>query len=98
LPGGFVADAVENWIERNQRIPRKIHLGYKAGSESGTKQRKMNMSRTPCIRMIPPRVRAWFNGKKLITAFVIRDELPFADKIWVQRRIMLIDAVPVASG
>src|ERR1700681_4186214 len=58
----------------------------------------MNMRRTPGIVMISPGVGTWLHGLKFVAAFCVRHYAPAAIKIWIQRRVRLVNSVPVASA
>src|SRR5580704_12615392 len=90
--------AIENGIEGNQRIARKIHLRHKARRERWTKKRKMNMCRTPRIVMISPRVFPGSDCLELVAAFRIRQRMPATCEIRIERRTVLISTVKIASG
>src|SRR5580700_1076256 len=91
----LVGNAVENRIEPQQRIARKIHLRDETREQPGTKERKVNVRWAPGVRMILPRVRAGFYRNKTITAFRIGQHTSAAREIRVQRGIMLIHAMAV---
>src|ERR1700676_573087 len=94
----LVGNAVENGIERQQRISRKIHLRDQAREQPGTEEREVNVRRAPGVRMILPRVRARLYRNKTITAFPIGQHTSAAREIRVQRGIVLIHAMAVAPS
>src|SRR5687767_7250174 len=58
----------------------------------------MNMRRPPGISMIEPGIGARLDCQKPILPLIIRDAASGSDKIWVQRRIVLIHRMAIATG
>jgi hypothetical protein len=58
----------------------------------------MDVGWSPSVWMVTPRIGTRLDGGELITAFFIGDELAFADKIRIKRRIVLIDRMPITPG
>src|SRR5579864_7052336 len=54
--GFLVRDAIEDGVERKQRISGKIHLRDQAREQPRAKKRKVNVRGTPGVGMIPPGV------------------------------------------
>src|SRR5579864_1637317 len=94
----LIFGAIENGIEGNQRIARKIHLRHKTCRERRTKKRKMNMRRPPRIVMISPGIFSRTNGYESVAAFRIRHGKPATREIRIERCIVLIVAMEIASG
>ena len=85
-------------VEVQQRIAREIHLGDQAGDEAGAEQREMDMVRPPAIGMVAPRVRARLDGIELVAPLRIGNAAPAAPEVRVQRRVVLVVLVDIASG
>src|SRR5688572_16136812 len=81
-----------------QGVSGKIHLRDESGCDIIAKQGKVNVIRSPCIRMVPPWIGAWFNGVKFIVALFIRQASSTAEKIWVQWRHVLIDVMDITDS
>src|SRR2546427_755774 len=93
----LVRDAVENGVEWQQRISRKIHLRDQARQQPRAEERKVNVRGAPGILMILPRVLAGFYGDKTIAALGIGEHASAARKIRIERRAVLIHSVPIAA-
>src|SRR5687767_7173632 len=57
----------------------------------------MDMRRPPGIRMIEPGIRARLDRHEAVFAFFIRHAAPGAGKVRVQRRVVLIDRMPITT-
>ena len=60
LLGILIRKAVVDWVVNQKRVAGEIHLCDQPRQKACPKKREVNMSRSPSIRMIPPRVGAWF--------------------------------------
>src|SRR5271154_5351883 len=49
VAGLFIGGAVEDGIERQQRVAWKIHLGHQPSGKGRTEKRKMNVRRPPGV-------------------------------------------------
>src|SRR5271157_1159499 len=98
LARGFDGHTVIDGVEFEQRIAGEIHLRDKARGESGAEHREVDVLRAPGVVMIPPGIRAWANGDKTVAAFIISKGLPHSREIEIDRSIMLIRFVQIASG
>ena len=67
----FVGGAVENRIERQQRIAGKIHLGDKPRHEGWAEPGEMNMRWPPGVVMIAPGVSTGLDGNEPIATFCV---------------------------
>src|SRR2546427_10044945 len=72
----LVRDAVENGVEWQQRISRKIHLRDQARQQPRAEERKGNGCGAPGILMILPRGRAGVYGDKTIAARAVGEHAP----------------------
>src|SRR5215467_421258 len=77
----LIGGAVEDWIERNQRIAWKIHLSYQASGKCRPKKREMNVRRSPGIVVIGPGIFAGTNCDEAIAAFGIRESVSATGKV-----------------
>ena len=73
----------------------KIHLRHEPRSEVQAEQRKMNVRRTPGVRMIAPRIRSGLDRDELITSVGVGQRPPGPGEIRVERRRMIVDRVRV---
>ena len=90
--------ALENRVERQQRVAREVHLRDEARAEMVAEQREVNMVRTPRVRVIAPRIRARLDRQKAIAAFVVGDAAACAEEVRVERRVVLVGLVHIAAG
>src|SRR5256886_13853007 len=58
----------------------------------------MNVSRPPCIGMILPGIGARSSDLEAIHAVLVREAAAVAEEVGIQRRVVLIHAVPVPAG
>src|SRR5438445_12815918 len=58
----------------------------------------MNVSRPPCIGMILPGIGARANRDEAVCAVLGREAAAVAEEVGIQRRVVLIHAVPVPAG
>src|SRR4051794_29243568 len=94
----FVRGAVENRIERYQRIAGKKHLRDQPRSEGRPEDRHVNMRRAPCILGVRPWILARPNRYETIAAFRIGQGMSASGKVGVEGCIVLIVAVKIAAG
>src|ERR1700730_11520287 len=80
-----------------KRIVRKIHLCHQAGAERGTKEREMDVSGTPGIALIFPRIGSRTNREKAIDPFGIRQATTHTEKMGVKWTWPLVAFVQVAT-
>src|SRR5215510_10605810 len=95
---GIVRDAVDDGVKGNQRIFGEVHLGDQATDQRGTKQREMNVGRTPRVVMVAPGVCAGLDRQETVIAFGIGEDASRTKKIGIERRGMVVARVAVASG
>src|SRR3989441_7415289 len=93
-----VGNAVEDWVQCEQRITGEIHLRDEACSETRTKETEMDMLWPPRVVVIAPRIRAWLHRHETIHAALVGHDAPDAAEMRINRRIMLIDVMRVAAG
>ena len=93
----LIGHAIEYRVKFQKWIAGEIHLRNQTCRKCRPKQRKMNVLRTPRIRMIPPRVCARANGDKTIAAFSVGERLANSRKIWIQRSMVLIPLMQVPA-
>src|SRR5271170_7551914 len=72
LARAFIADGIENRIERKQRIAREIHLRNEPRRKRRPVERKMNMRGAPGVRMVLPRIRPGLDGDEAVVALCVR--------------------------
>src|SRR5271156_1074151 len=94
----FIRDAVEEGIERLQRVAGKIHLRDQPGEDPRAKERKMNMRGAPRIVMIAPGVCAGLDGLEVVVASLVGDHASRAAEVGIEGSMVLIDLMPIASG
>jgi len=85
-------------IKRQEWIARKKHLRNQPRRKCRTEQRKMNMRRPPGIVMIAPWIFSRTNGHEAIASFGVGYDPPASREVWIERSIVLIDFVLIASG
>src|SRR5271170_1418873 len=54
VAGFFIRRAVKYWIKRHQRITGKVHLRHQTRGKRWSKNRKVNVRRSPSVVMIAP--------------------------------------------
>src|SRR6516164_5707575 len=85
-------------IELEQRVTRKIHLRDEAGQECRTKQREMDVVWPPGVVVIAPWVGAGLDRVESIPSLTIGDAAPATQEIRVERCIVLVGLVYIASA
>ena len=95
---GFIADAIENGIVRQQRVAGKIHLRDETGGERRTENGEMNMRGAPGVVMIAPGIGAGANGDEAKISVFISEHVPGAGKVRIERSVMLVYGVVVTPG
>ena len=97
----FVGDAVEDRVERQQRIAGKVHLRDQPREEIHPEQRKMDVLRPPGIVMIAPGIRPRLDRREAVFAVGVGQCAPRTDEVGIERRMMLIidmDIAPAGVG
>ena len=81
-----------------QRIAGKIHLSNQTRGKGGAEDGKMDVSGTPGVVMIFPGICAGANRDESIVALIVGECVTAAGEIGIQRSIVLIHFVKVATG
>ena len=85
-------------IELKQRIAGEIHLRDQPCGERGAEEGKVNVLWAPGVVVIFPRVSAGPHCDKTVAAVFVGESAAFAGEIRVERRVVLVIFVQVASG
>src|SRR5207237_1872423 len=76
----------------------EIQLRVEPRSNGLAGRGELDMRRPPRIRAVAPGIGAGLDRQKAVLARGIRDRLPRAGKIGVERRVVLVDRMMVAPG
>src|ERR1700676_2267835 len=93
-----IGDAVEDRIDREQRVAREIHLRDEPRGEARAEQAEMDVSGTPCVVMIAPWIRARLDRREAIDALAIGHNAAIAREMRIEWGLMLVHAMRVAAG
>src|SRR3989475_1167826 len=94
----LVGDRVVHRVVLQQRVSRKIHLRDHAREERGAKQREMDVRRAPGVVVVAPGILARPNADEAVAAFGVGHGAPGAGEVRIERCIVLVSAVRIASG
>src|SRR6266516_4777501 len=97
LARSFCRRRVHDWIKRVERIVGEVHLRHQARQHRWSENREMNVGRTPCIRMVLPRIRPWTNCQETIHPFFICQTATHSQEVGIKRPWPLISFVEVTS-
>src|SRR5882724_9118891 len=98
LAGTLIWNGLEDRIVCHQRIIGKIHLRDQTRDQTRPKQRKMDVRRTPGIRVVAPRIGARLDGDEPVVPFVIGARAAGASEVRVERRGVAILFMNIAPG
>src|SRR5437867_8648033 len=64
LSCSFRRHRIHDRIKRVERVVLEIHLRHQTRQHCWSENREMNVRRTPCIRMVLPRISSWTNRQE----------------------------------
>src|SRR5947207_8942754 len=94
----LVRDAHEHRVVLEQRIAREVHLRDEALHEALPEKREMDVRGAPGVVVVAPWVLARADRHEAVVAVLVREEAPGTGEIRIDRRVVLVDTMVVASG
>ncbi|CPR13583.1 hypothetical protein BN971_04895 [Mycobacterium bohemicum DSM 44277] len=93
-----VEDRLEDRVQVQQRVTRKVHLGDQALGERGSEHREVDVRRAPRVAVVTPRVRAGLDGQEAEGPVAPGEAAPGAGEVRIQGRRVRVALVAVAPG
>ena len=97
-PREIIGNAVVHRIIWQQRVARKIHLRHQPLHQPQAEQREVKMRRPPRVVMVAPGISAGLDRQESIIPFGIGQRPTAAGEIGIERRIVVVDRMRIASG